>query len=196
MTRLASIAVVLVGLAGIAQADPSIAALEHALPRGWSVLATDSELVIRHDHACFLVGDNKAKAADVGAGSLVQLELRYRLEAKWSAKQIADAKAANERSAEELKALRTKYQIDKIKLGKGRPVPANADERARLDAYEKGEAAIRGRMVRLPLCTLGESSLFDGDDTYAQLKLKVDPAKAMEQLVSIVDIVKKQCGAN
>src|SRR5262245_47654877 len=192
MRRWSSIAALLVATGGIAWAqDPAMTALEHALPRGWSLLATDSELVIRHDRACFLVGDD---AKD--GGHLINLELRYRLEPKWTAKQLADAKAANDKLAGELAALRAKQQIDKIKVVKGKPAPATADERARLAAYEKGEAAMHTRMVRVPLCTLGESSLFDGDDTYAQLKLKVDPQAAIDQANSIVDIVKKHCTAN
>jgi hypothetical protein len=190
MTRLSWIAVVLVA-GGIAQASPDSAAtaLEHALPRGWSLLVTDAELVVRHDRACFLVegGDG---------GHLINLELRYRLEPKWTARQLADAKAVNDKLAAELVQARAKYQIDKIRLAGGKPAPASADERTRLAAFEHAEAAVRTRMKPLPLCSLGESSVFDGDDTYAQLKLKVDPPAAIDQARSVVDIVKKHCTPN
>jgi hypothetical protein len=191
MTRRSWIAAVLVA-GGIAQAGPDAAttALEHALPRGWSLLVTDSELVIRHDRACFLAGDS------TDAGHLINLELRYRLEPKWTAKQVADAKAENDKLTPEIAAARAKYQIDKIKVVSGKPAPASADERSRLAAFEKAEAAVRVRMKPVPMCSLGESSVFDGDDTYAQLKLKVDPAAAMDQARSVVEIVKKHCTPN
>ena len=176
---------------GIAQAgpEPATTALEHALPRGWSLLVTDSELVIRHDRACFLVDGGDG-------GHLINLELRYRLEPKWTARQLADAKAENAKLAPEIAAARAKYQIDKIKVVSGKPAPATADERARLAAFEKAEAAVRVRMKPVPMCSLGESSVFDGDDTYAQLRLKVDPAAAMDQARSVVDLVKKHCTPN
>jgi hypothetical protein len=188
MTRLSCLVAVLVAT-GIAYAGPEMTALEHALPRGWSMLATDSELVIRHDRACFLVepGDG---------GHLINLELRYRLEPKWTAKQLADAKAENDKLAAEIATARTKYHIDKIRAANGKPAPATADERTRVAAFEKAEAAVRVRMTPVPLCSIGESSVFDGDDTYAQLKLKVDPPAAIDQAKSIVDIVKKHCSPN
>src|SRR5262249_6192344 len=77
-----------VGAGGSARGGPAAAktARERALPRGWSLLVTDSELVIRHDRACFLVDGSEG-------GHLINLELRYRLEPKWTARQLADAKA-------------------------------------------------------------------------------------------------------
>lgn len=38
--------------ASAAEADPALDPLERALPAGWSLLATGSELVIRHDRPC------------------------------------------------------------------------------------------------------------------------------------------------
>jgi hypothetical protein len=201
MARPLVIAAVLAGTATPAVADdPAFDALEKALPRGWSMIATDSELVIRHDHACYITGEHVANAPDVPAGKvegpLVTLELRYHLEAKWTPKQLADARAANDKVFAEVEAARQQYKIAAIRQSKGQPLPANADERARLAAFEKAELASRKRLVRVPTCTLGESSLFAGEETYAQLALKVDPPQAMEQAYQIVDLVKKRCGAN
>src|SRR5258708_39306320 len=70
-----------------ADAEPAIPALERALPRGWSLLATDTELVIRHDKPVYATAN--------AAAPLVTLELRYHLEPHWTAKQLADARATN-----------------------------------------------------------------------------------------------------
>lgn len=185
----------------LARADTqsAIAKLEHSLPAGWTVLATESELVIRHDRPVYLTGQHHENAAPNekktarGAGPLITLELRYRLEPTWTAKQLADAKATNDSLAADLRAAAAKYKIDAIKLSKGRPLAANPDEQARLDAYEKERAQITTRMIKLPACTLGDASLFDGDDTYAQLSLEVDPPAAMREAHKVVELVKQSC---
>ena len=175
---------ILVALAGsaLAEGDPALAKLEQSLPAGWSLLATDTELVIRHDRPCYVESGD--------APPMITLELRYRLEPKWSDKQVAEARAANDKVAKELRGLRAQYGVAKI--GK---TPKDADERKRLDAYTKAEAELRARILKVPLCTLGGSSVFDGDDTYAQLKLVVDPPDAMREAHHVVELVKKQCGA-
>jgi hypothetical protein len=66
-------------------------------------------------------------------------------------------------------------------FARGRPLPASPDERPRLDAYESEQARVTARMVKLPRCDLGNASLFDGDDTYAQLRLEVDPPEVLTQ---------------
>jgi len=188
-------------LAG-ADTQSAIAKLEKGLPAGWSVLATDSELVIRHDRPVYITGEhhenaaqNEKKAPTAGGGPLITLQLRYRLEPKWSDKQIADAKATNASLGADLRAASAKYQIDAIKLSKGRPLPSNPDERARLDAYEKERSQITARMIKLPTCTLGDASLFDGEDTYSQLMLELDPPSAMREANTIVQLVKQTCHA-
>jgi hypothetical protein len=162
--------------------DPAIARLEHSLPTGWSLLATDTELVIRHDKPVYTT------KAGVAGGPEITLELRYHLEPRWTDKQLADARATNAKLRAELAAVRAKYKID------GAAAATDAD-RARLAAYDAERARIEARQVKLPRCTLGASSLFDGPDTYAQLTLAVDPAQAMTEARAIAELVKKQCGA-
>lgn len=172
-------------LTAVAGDDLALAALEKVLPKGWTVIATDTELVIRHDRACYVA----AEAHDA-SGPLVTLELRYHLQPKWGAKQLADAKLANDRVAGQLVSLRKQFKMDLAP-----PAKPSADDTKRVAAFSKAEAELAKQKVRTPLCTLGESSLFDGDDTYAQLKLKVDPPQAMQKAKDIVELVKKQCGA-
>jgi len=198
-----SIAIALAGalLAAPAAADPAFDELERALPAGWTVLATGSELVIRHDRPCYLTGarhdhaplheGNAAVAA--GGGPLVTIELRYRLEPRWTPQQLTAARAANDRIADELHTLAGRYRIDAIHTGKGRPLPGNADEQHRLDAYEAARTRLVARQVKLPRCTLGESSVFDGEATYAQLRLEVDPPEVMTQAHHIVELVQQHC---
>lgn len=184
-----------------APADPaeSIDRLEAALPAGWSLLATDSELVIRHDRPCYVTGAHHENApaaparTAVRSGPLVTIELRYRLEPRWTDAQVAAARAVNDRLAGELRAVAAKYSIDQIHRSKGRPLPANPDERARLDAYDSEQARITARMVKLPRCDLGHASLFDGDDTYAQLRLEVDPPEVIREAHRVVTLVKQHC---
>ena len=197
-----SIAVALaVSAPAAAIADPALDQLERALPAGWSLLATGSELVIRHDRPCYLTGvhhdnaplrdGNAALAA--GGGPLVTIELRYRLEPRWSAQQVSAARAANDQIAGELRTLAQRYRIDAIHPSKGRPLPASADEQHRLDAYEAARARLAARQIKLPRCTLGEASVFDGDATYAQLKLEVDPPEVMTQAHRIVELMQQHC---
>lgn len=192
--------------ARLATAAPSATApfaqLERALPPGWSLLTTASELVIRHDRPCYVTGPRHDSAAPSephaasppGGGPLVTIELRYRLEPRWTDQQLAAARAANDKLAGELRALAAQYRIDAIHTRKGRPVPASADERARLEAYEAARAPLAARLVQLPRCSLGDASVFDGDDTYAQLSLRVDPPEVMAQAHQIVELMKKHCG--
>jgi len=186
--------------ASTAAEDPAFDRLETALPPGWSVLVTGSEMVIRHDLPCYVTGAHhenapahEAKSVAAGGGPLVTIELRYRLEPRWTAQQITAAKAANDQIGGELRTLAAKYRIDAIHTSKGRPLPASADEQARLDAYEAARSRLAARLVKLPRCTLGESSVFDGDDTYAQLRLQVDPPEVMTQAHRIVELVKQYC---
>jgi len=190
-----------------AAADPAFDQLERALPAGWSLLATGSELVLRHDLPCYLTGvhhdnalprdsaslhDGNAAVA-AGGGPLVTIELRYRLEPRWTAQQVTAARAANDRIAGELHTLATRYRIDAIHVSKGRRLPANPDEQHRLDAYEAARTRLAARQIKLPRCTLGESSVFDGDATYAQLELEVDPPEVMTQAHHIVELMQQHC---
>ena len=191
-------------LAGVARADvdPALAGLEKALPAGWTMMSTESELVIRHDRPCYSNGehlpnepaDSKPTAAPAG-GPLITLELRYHLEPKWTAIQLAEARATNDKVNAEANALRARFNIDFMHQGKGEPMPTNAGERTRLAAYNKAKAQLMARRVRLPLCSFGNTSLFDGDSTYSQLNLEVDPPEAMHEAYRVVDLVKKRCGA-
>jgi len=195
-----AVALALCGTAVVAVADPAIDQLERALPAGWTLLATGSELVIRHDRPCYLTGAHHGSALNpadgnaalaAGGGPLVTIELRYRLEPHWSAQQLTAARAANDQIAGELRTLAARYRIDAIHTGKGRP--ANPDEQHRLDAYEARRARLVARQVKLPRCTLGESSVFDGEATYAQLKLEVDPPEVMTQAHRIVELMQQHC---
>jgi hypothetical protein len=184
-----------------AAADPAFDRLETALPAGWSLLATGSEMMIRHDLPCYLTGVHHENAAPTetrsavaaGGGPLVTIELRYRLEPRWTPQQLRAARAANDQIGGELRTLAAKYRIDQIHTSKGRPLPMTPDERSRLDAYEAARSRIAARLVVLPRCTLGESSVFDGEDTYAQLSLQVDPPEVMTQAHRIIELVKQHC---
>jgi hypothetical protein len=204
------------GAAGVAGAAPAAAvpavsddartearafdALEKALPAGWSLLVSGAELVIRHDRPCYVTGVHHENArADepatpAGGGPMVTLELRYRLEPRWTDKQVAAAKAKNDKLGGELRALAVKYNIDGIHQSKGRPLPATPEEHARLEAYEAAQATVTAKLVALPRCSLGDTSVFDGADTYAQLRLIVDPPEAMTQAFRIVELMKQHCG--
>jgi hypothetical protein len=200
----------LFGTRGPALADPSrvevgaegraFDALEKALPAGWSLLVSGPELVIRHDRPCYVTGvhhenapaDEPARPA--GGGPMVTIELRYRLEPRWTDKQVAAAKAANDKLGGELRALAARYNIEGIHQSKGRPLPATPEERARLDAYEAAQAPVVAKLVKLPRCSIGDTSVFDGADTYAQLSLIVDPPEVMTQAFRIVALMKQHCG--
>ena len=163
--------------------EPALARLEKSLPAGWSMLATDTVLVMRHDRPCYTTG-----AAAAATGPMITLELRYHLEPKWTAAQLAEARATNDRLAAELRAAHQKVAAIKSKH-------PSADEQARLDAYAKTEASVHARMIKLPWCTLGASSLFEGDDTYSQLSLPIDPPSALAEARAVVELVKRECTA-
>jgi hypothetical protein len=194
--------ILLAARAAAAQPDPALDRLEHALPPGWSLLATDAELVIRHDRPCYVTGSHHDNAAPVearatsapGGGPLVTIQLRYRLEPRWTHAQLTAARATNERISAELRALATRYHLDTIHKSKGRPLPATPDEQARLDAYEAAHAQLTARLVKLPRCSIGEASVFDGDDTYAQLMLEIDPPEVMTEAHHIVELMTQHCG--
>lgn len=196
------VAILLAAQAAAAQPDPALDKLEKALPPGWTLLTTDAELVIRHDRPCYVTGARHENAPAVetktapapGGGPLITIQLRYRLEPRWTDKQFADARATNDRLGAELRALAARYHIDSIRKSKGRPLPKNPDDRARLDAYEAGHAQITAQLVRLPRCSLGDASVFDGDDTYAQLRLEIDPPEVMTQAYRIIELMKQHCG--
>lgn len=174
--------------------------LENALPAGWSLLVSGAELVIRHDRPCYVTGVHHEnaradeRAAPTGGGPMVTIVLRYRLEPRWTDQQVAAARATNDKLAGELRALAARYHVDAIHHSKGRPLPATPDERARLESYEAAAAPVVAKLVKLPRCSIGDTSVFDGPDTYAQLSLNVDPPEAMTQAFRIVELMKQQCG--
>ena len=184
-----------------AAAAPATEALEKALPSGWSLLMTSSELVIRHDRPCYVTGmhhDNApagaaARPAAAGSGTLITVELRYRLEPRWTESQLAAARATNDKLAGELRALAARFNLDAIHKSKGKPMPATADERARVEGYEAAEARVVAKLVKLPRCNLGDTSVFDGPDTYAQLSLTLDPPEVTTQAYQIVELMKQHC---
>jgi hypothetical protein len=202
MKRTAGVVVGLLVAGGAsAQPDASLAQLEHQLPAGWSMLATDTELVLRHDRPCYVRsvyhenGPATERAVPVapGGGPMITLELRYRLEPKWTPQQLAAARAANDKVGSELRSLRAKYKVDTIHTSKGRPLPMNDDERTRLDAYTKAEEPVRARIVALPRCTIGTFSVFDSEDTYRQMKLELDPPEAAREAQQVITLLDKVC---
>jgi hypothetical protein len=172
MKRSVVVASMLAGGIAAAQTDAVIARIEKQIPPGWTLLATDAEVVIRHDRPCYVKGRAE--------GPLITLELRYRLEPKWSAQQLADARAKNDKLDAELRAARKK-------------VAALADAHARDAETAKLDAQERLRRVRLPRCTLGVVSLFDSDDTYAQLALDLDPPEAKTEARRVIAVVDQEC---
>lgn len=195
----------LVVVAGLANAE-SVADLQSALPAGWKLTlirpTTDAggELVISHTAPVKLAGmyfenahiTNTPQKAPADAPTIT-LELRYRLQPKWSDDQVAKAQATNAAIGKQLEALRTKYRIDDIPTGKGMPLPATADEQKRYADYQADYAKVVAQLVKLPRCTLGGMSVFDDDKTYSQLKYQVEPASAMREAFAIVELVKRRC---
>jgi hypothetical protein len=205
-----SIAVGILATARAAAAEPDpFDRLEKELPPGWSLLSTGSELVFRHDRPCYVTGAHREKAPAVeargpapsgampappGGGPLVTIELRYRIEPRWTDQKLAATRAANDKVEGELRALAARYNLGAIHQTKGRRLPASADERVRLVAYEAARAPLAARLITLPRCSIGDASVFDGADTYAQLSLAVDPPEVMTQARHIIELMTARCG--
>ena len=94
MKRAVLLAILLCAGSAAADKDQALGRLEKALPRGWSLLATDNELVIRHDRPVYCI--------DHPNGPLVTLELRFQLEPKWTPEHTADVKAQNDKITAQL----------------------------------------------------------------------------------------------
>ncbi|HEY4238546.1 MAG TPA: hypothetical protein VGM88_01980 [Kofleriaceae bacterium] len=174
---------VLALLAGIARAEPPVHELERALPSGWSLIATDDELVIRHDKPCYTAAkDAPAPQPPPGTsvpppatpprprppGQLVALELRYKLQPRWTDKQLADARATN----------------------------AKLDAAARAEAdrgHARAASVLTARRVALPLCTIGETSVFAGADTFALVGVALDPPEAAREVYEAIAAVRAHC---
>lgn len=201
--RLAPIAALGIALgagAGVARGQAAaFDPIERALPPGWTMLATGSELVFRHDKPSYVTGMHHDNAPPLAprpaapAGPVITLELRYKLEPRWTPAQLAAAQHTNQDVAAELHALAVKYKIDAIHHSKGKPLPSNADERARLAAYDSEHARIAKRLVALPKCSAGDVSVFDGEDTYAQLSLVIDPPEVIPEAHKIVALLAQHC---
>jgi hypothetical protein len=216
--RLTLIGVALLVTAAHAQpvTDPAFDQLEKSLPAGWTMLATGSELVFRHDRPCYVATAHhanpptpkptsttppgapsgpptQAKPTASPGGPLVNLELRFRVEPRWSELQIAAVKKTNDKVANDLRALSAKYHIDQIHRAKGKPAPATADERARLAGYDSEHARIAKRLVPVPHCAIGDVSVFDGEDTYAQLALELDPPEVIPEAHRVLALIQQRC---
>jgi hypothetical protein len=183
-----------------AHADPAIANLAGALPAGWQLTTTKGELVIHRTEPVRVAGHHLANphvgnlpVATAPTAPKITLELRYRIDPKWSPQRLADVQAANRKIYAALTALRARHRIDEIRTSKGLPLPATPDEEQRLAAYEAERARTLAQVQPLPRCTLGASSLFDSARTYAQLDLMVDPPGAMREAYAIVELVKRRC---
>jgi hypothetical protein len=189
-------------LAGSASAEPALGTfeeLQRALPAGWT-LKHEGTLVISRTQMVRIAGRHHQNAhysnIPVVAppnSAPITLELRFKLETRWTAKQLADAKAANAAVAASLASLRTKHRIDDIKTSKGRPLPSTPDEQQRLADYEAEAAKVRALAVTLPRCTIGGMSLFDDDHTTLTLARLVDPPIAMREAYAIVELIKRRC---
>lgn len=188
-------ALILLCLGGVASADP-VDDLQKAVPSGWTVLATDHELVLRHDRPCYSTGSKTGNVCGGADGPMVTLELRFKVEPKWTQAQIDAARAANDKLTDERKAAREKFRIDAIHADHGVAKPANADEKKRLSAFEKADEKLRAREVHTPMCTWGEHAILDSDEVYAVLKMKVDPQSASTEAHQALDALKKACGAS
>ncbi len=192
------------GLAG-AGGDPAIASLSRALPSGWRLTVNPDSggrsLVIWHVAPVRIAGRHTENSPYTGnmpvmardSSPVVTLALRYRVEPAWNPQQLADARAANAKIYAEIAVLRARYQIDLIATSKGRTLPRSPDEEHRLADYQREEALQIGKLVQLPRCTLGTSSLFDSAETYGQLDLMVDPPGTMREAYAIVELVKRRC---
>jgi hypothetical protein len=162
----------------VAAPDPTLAQIEHDLPAGWTMLATDTELVLRHDRPCYV--------KDSPTGPLYTLELRFRLEPKWTDKQLADAKAANDKVLAEVQVLVAKYRIASIPKKKyGGFEPRNADERARFATFVNERDVVLQRIVSEPLCDLGQYSVFDAG-ARAALHVKLEPKEASLEALEVM----------
>lgn len=188
---------------GAPRAHPEVESLAKALPAGWHVTIGGGDLVIErsapvHRIGMYLENSPHNTSSYVPAsttGPAITLALRYRIAPRWTANELVGARAANAKLYAELAALRARHRIDDIPTSKGRPLPATADDQRRLTAYEADHARISRRLVRLPRCTLGDSSVFDSAETYGQLDLIVDPPSAMREAYAIVELVKRRCRA-
>jgi hypothetical protein len=107
MKRAAFLAILLSAGSAAADRDQALGRLEHALPRGWSLLATDNELVIRHDRPVYCI--------DHPDGPLVTLELRFTLEPKWTPEHTADVKAQNDKITAQLAKLKDRRAEAKLR---------------------------------------------------------------------------------
>jgi hypothetical protein len=205
--RIALALLILVSSVTAERSDNPVSALSGSLPKGWRVVARripdngGQELVIERAQAVRVGGrhlenphiGNMPAPPSTARGPEITLALRYRMEPRWDAAKLAAARAANARIYNELSRLRAHYRIEDIRTSKGRPLPTGPDEEQRLTAYEADRTRETAKLVRLPYCTLGDVSLFDSPDTYAQLDLIVDPPGAMREAYAIVELVKRRC---
>jgi hypothetical protein len=196
------IVLICLALAGNAVAEPAFGTFEdvkRALPSGWQLSDAKGELVIARSQQVRIAGRHLENAHYTNVprvappdSPLRTLALKFKLEPRWTAKQHADAKAANDTVAATLATLRTKHKIDDIKTSKGRPLPATDDERQRLADYEAERSKVLALRIELPRCTIGGMSLFDTDNT-STLQLMVDPPIAMREAYAIVELLKRRC---
>lgn len=196
------LAVALLFAAGTAGADP-VGELQRALPAGWKVTTTRTDLTIERLLPVQVSGRFLPNAAHYGnaptsappSAPTEKLRLRYRTEPAWSAARLAQVTAANKRVYAELQPLRAKYKIDDIATGKGMPVPKTPDEVQRLHDYRAAYDAVLARITPVPECTLGKVSVFTDRSTYAQLDLMVVPEIAMREAYAVVELMKRRCQA-
>jgi hypothetical protein len=186
-----------------AAASPSgdLASLARALPSGWKLTTTATTLVVEARSRVRVSGrylDNAPHTTNIyvpaaPSNPQITLALVYRTEPRWSAEKLASARAANAPIFATLATLRARYRIAEIRTSKGRPLPATPDEQQRLAEYEREYQRTRAQLVKLPRCTLDNLSIFDGEDTYAQLGLVVDPPSVMREAFAVVELVKRRC---
>ena len=81
----------------------------------------------------------------------------------------------------------------------GRLGPATFDQVAsnklsiRINLKHPNGIALAKRLVALPRCNAGDVSVFDGEDTYAQLALELDPPDVIPQAYRILALMKQYC---
>jgi hypothetical protein len=185
-------------LAATAGAD-AIDDLGRGLPKGWKVVRTTGAFAIERVQPVKVAAHhqhNQPSHANVYVVPSIDavdvtLRLRYRVEPAWDRTRHEHARKKNDEVAALIRTARAKYRIEEIPRSKGRPLPTNDAERARLAEYDATVAKLWASRDVPPTCTLGTFSVFAERDD--QMSLIVDPTTAMREMYAIVELVKRRC---
>jgi hypothetical protein len=185
------------------------------LPTGWRAFVEGDRLVVQRDVPVWVLGENRISAPvsmETAAerssrirkhGKRVRPRFAFRVEARWSAAQVARVTRENAELGKRIAGLGPRHGVEAILDLVARsknPDPLRLartpDEQRRVRAYLAERAALQAKLRELPELALDRYSLFPaGHEGWSDAMHLVDPPEAAEECYRVEQTIRTAIAA-